>query len=387
MEPVANVLGAGYAASVRYWQYLKGLQGLSKYGNDESLISFKVWREGGRCLLVKDVVIGHIYRSSSPYKHYREEEVANYLLVSYLIFPQAWYCRSLAIALRKDPALYGSAALHLQQEEEAIESQKEYLSSIFTVPFASVLQLHRERMADTPDLQKMKATLAAVNDFVKAHPVTRGGLYEGRAGQLLWFCHYAHLLEDDSLYGLQRKLWNSLEKDILYRALPWNFAQGVSGVGWMLMYLYAWGLLDAYPEQLLEQIDKQLQEVDADRLPAGMDEGVGGILAYAVLRLKTGTPQWDNKFAEALRQAAMRVPSETTELPSIYYAVFYTELLKRGTKVDTYLPHINEWLKPGQHLPANSKYWSPVLMDGCIGAVINLLTSINNHKKTICDEA
>ena len=60
IEEIAAVLGAGYAASKRYWEYLRGLEGLRYYGSDEAFISLKVWLEGGKCLLLKDVEIGHI---------------------------------------------------------------------------------------------------------------------------------------------------------------------------------------------------------------------------------------------------------------------------------------------------------------------------------------
>lgn len=46
---------------------LRGLEGLRNYGADEQFISLKVWCEGGRCTLLKDVVIGHIYRKRAPY--------------------------------------------------------------------------------------------------------------------------------------------------------------------------------------------------------------------------------------------------------------------------------------------------------------------------------
>jgi glycosyltransferase involved in cell wall biosynthesis len=65
--PIPCVLGAGYACGKEYWLYLNGLEGLMQYGNDEAYISIKVWMSGGSCKLLKDLVIGHIYRDQSPY--------------------------------------------------------------------------------------------------------------------------------------------------------------------------------------------------------------------------------------------------------------------------------------------------------------------------------
>lgn len=97
------VLGAGYATSKKYWLYLHGLQGLLSYGNDEVLISMKVWLEGGECKLMPDVVIGHLYRQSPPYKHYTEKRIYNRLYISYLLCPVEYQKKLFAIEKIKSP--------------------------------------------------------------------------------------------------------------------------------------------------------------------------------------------------------------------------------------------------------------------------------------------
>jgi glycosyltransferase involved in cell wall biosynthesis len=64
------VLGASYATSKRYWAYLKGTKGLKSYGFEEQLISIKSWLAGGNCILRKDIVFGHIFRTPNkvPYE-------------------------------------------------------------------------------------------------------------------------------------------------------------------------------------------------------------------------------------------------------------------------------------------------------------------------------
>lgn len=60
------VMGASYACNKTYWLYLDGLNGLKSYGLDEQLISIKVWLDGGRCRLLKDIKFGHIFRVAMP---------------------------------------------------------------------------------------------------------------------------------------------------------------------------------------------------------------------------------------------------------------------------------------------------------------------------------
>ncbi len=81
---IACVLGASYATNKKYWKYLNGLKGLRSYGRDEELISLKVWLEGGRCRLLKEVAIGHIYRTSMPYEYLSIDMIYNLLYIAEL---------------------------------------------------------------------------------------------------------------------------------------------------------------------------------------------------------------------------------------------------------------------------------------------------------------
>jgi glycosyltransferase involved in cell wall biosynthesis len=81
------ILGACYAASKSYWTYLKGLSGLQMYGSDEAYISIKVWLEGGHCILIKQIEIGHIFRDEFPYHISYPSLVFNKLLIAETLLP------------------------------------------------------------------------------------------------------------------------------------------------------------------------------------------------------------------------------------------------------------------------------------------------------------
>ena len=91
--------GAAYAASTKYWQHLYGLKGLHNYGADEQYISLKAWLEGGRCTLLKDVIIGHIYRKKAPYLILGRDTVYNLMYIAKLLFPPNMYSKTVATSL------------------------------------------------------------------------------------------------------------------------------------------------------------------------------------------------------------------------------------------------------------------------------------------------
>ncbi|GHV22224.1 hypothetical protein FACS1894174_06570 [Bacteroidia bacterium] len=67
--------------------YLRGLSGLISYGSDEAYISIKAWLSGGKCLILKDVIVGHLYRKDPPYAVKHIDYVYNKVLVSLLLLP------------------------------------------------------------------------------------------------------------------------------------------------------------------------------------------------------------------------------------------------------------------------------------------------------------
>lgn len=126
------VLGACYAAKVSYWQYLKGLQGLEMYGSDEAYISLKVWLEGGRCVLLKDVEIGHIFRASFPYEVRTKEVLYNKILIVETICPADVKERLYNVWRKTAPLALRDAMAMYVDRREAIGRLRTYYRQIFT---------------------------------------------------------------------------------------------------------------------------------------------------------------------------------------------------------------------------------------------------------------
>ena len=70
VELVPCVLGGAYFCSREFWESFGGLCGLDGYGFDEQVMSMRVWRCQGKCVLLKEICFGHYYRNASdiPYK-------------------------------------------------------------------------------------------------------------------------------------------------------------------------------------------------------------------------------------------------------------------------------------------------------------------------------
>lgn len=144
-ECIPCVLGAAYAASKKYWQYLKGLTGLLYYGSDEAYISMKVWLEGGKCKLLKDIVIGHIYRNTFPYPLENMYTIYNKMLIAELLLPSE-FKRNVFAKLRDIYSTAFDEAYRLLIENRLILRElKAYYRQIFINDFDLIVRLNITR--------------------------------------------------------------------------------------------------------------------------------------------------------------------------------------------------------------------------------------------------
>jgi glycosyltransferase involved in cell wall biosynthesis len=138
------ILGAAYACSKVYWKYLNGLSGLLFYGWDEQLLSIKVWREGGRCLLVKDLEVGHLYRQSFPYEVYGVTSLYNRLFVLELLFPYSIKKDFFAYFKSRSRVNFEESFMLLKNRYADIKAQKDYLNDIFETSIDCFLAMNEK---------------------------------------------------------------------------------------------------------------------------------------------------------------------------------------------------------------------------------------------------
>lgn len=367
-EPIPAVLGAGYAASTRYWEYLRGLNGLHYYGSDESYISLKVWMEGGRCILLKNVIIGHIYRNASPFKRYNEEEIYNGLMIAYTLFPGNLNCMAHAIAICKNRNIYRKAVSILKQNKKELDSLKEYYNGILTVPFKDIVKLHKEQ---NPTIEAIATSCVEHADefyaFLLQNMPQTYGLYEGKAAVLIWLCLYSRYTHTDVAI---EHIWNiivEIQEAIERGEISWNFGYGVAGIGWALLYLYNNGYLSDISLDLLCKIDDVISQLDIEKLPSEhLSDGISGILAYLSLRKRMADYNTDSMNYSKIEEKADNILNTSTNVSECYYALsFLSENMKRSI-----IPNINEWLECPIYIPKEKCYWNTSLYKGCIGAFV-----------------
>ncbi|MDD4636637.1 MAG: glycosyltransferase [Bacteroidales bacterium] len=277
---IPSVLGAGYAASKRYWQYLQGLRGLIYYGSDEPFISIKAWKEGGRCLLVKDVVIGHIYRTEAPYLIVPIHVHYNKMLIAEMLLPYPMKKRFLTRFELTQEETFQETQNLISKKREEIAVMKSYIRSITTRSDEDVFRM--QKSINDPDTSVSLRQLLAITNKINGW-----GLSEGKCGFAVSMYRKASLDELSVINGIIGELLSELPEVIGSFSLPVTLGYGWCGIGWTISFFLEKKVLPDEFALLLPLIDHHVMERDVRRIrESGFEKGLAGVLYYIMCRLE-----------------------------------------------------------------------------------------------------
>lgn len=288
--PIPCIMGAAYACSKSYWTYLKGLDGLMYYGNDESYVSMKIWLEGGTCKLLKDVVVGHIYRDTPPYIIENAPRLYNRLLLAELLLPYLDKVRVFSGMKGYYRSIFNDAMYLFYQNREKIYNLKVYYKGVFQNDFSFYEQINN-RFHTFNSIHASKSELLqniAHHLILNCCTVTDIGLLDGKLGIVLFLFHYSRYSKNDVYSLFAEQILDDVLSSINGRTST-NFCDGLSGIGWAIEYLYKNNFLEGDINDSLEVIDKKMiEEIGASKMKdPSLETGFGGILHYILARLYT----------------------------------------------------------------------------------------------------
>ena len=265
------VLGASYASSVRFWKKIRGYEGLLGFGSEEPYISIKAWLAGGKCKIMEDIIIGHIYKDSNARYNMYGEFIYNLLFVSQMLLPKAIYCRTDLLARKADRNKYSKAVILLEENAENIKHLRSYflqtfdfkrrdgyLKQNFTTAQGTLPQIKAE-----DDIIK-KILFHVETDTLDIHTC---GVYDGMmCAGVLYGLYYK--CTGNAVYGRKvREIIYETNVKIENEEISLFFNKGVAGIGWALLYLADLGIVP-YNEisDTLDMIDRQVSIVNPNNI-------------------------------------------------------------------------------------------------------------------------
>ena len=110
-------------------------------------------------------------------------------------------------------------------------------------------------------------------------------LYHGKMGIVLFFCNYARYTGNSVYEEFAGELLDELFSEI-HDGIGVDFENGLSGIGWGILYLLKNNFIVGSPDDILEDIDAKMLEVNLLRLrDLSLERGIAGIVTYLTNRL------------------------------------------------------------------------------------------------------
>lgn len=134
------VLGANYAVRKDWFNHIRGLDGLERWGGDEAFLSLKTWRAGGKCKITRDVEIGHKFRDQAPYTTLSHNMYYNKILMCKTLFPQ--YLEEKLLSYFPRTPIVRSAFSLIQNQEKKLVEMKSYFNDIFEYSMEEICETH-----------------------------------------------------------------------------------------------------------------------------------------------------------------------------------------------------------------------------------------------------
>ncbi|QIK61404.1 glycosyltransferase [Dysgonomonas sp. HDW5A] len=333
IEDTPCVLGAAYSTSKKYWNHLKGLSGLISYGNDEDYISMKVWLEGGKCKLLKEVVVGHIYRKEFPYEFTSSELIYNKMLIIETLFPSLENRLAFKTLRSQLPIdIYKEAYLLFLKNRNQIKELKDLYSSILTDNFDLIKRINSLNSEVTLNNGQIIETVIR-EVLLQTDLLKFNGLFYGKMGSIILLYHYGVYSNNDIYSNIAGELLEGLICN-LELGMSINLANGLCGIAWGIHYLIENDFVSGNIPEILENIDRKIMEWDPSRInDYSLDTGLGGVLFYLLGRLKYEDKNnivFDDIYLKNLYKGANRIlKGELNDSYSIEvalkYITFYTE--------------------------------------------------------------
>lgn len=131
------------------------------------------------------------------------------------------------------------------------------------------------------------------------------GLSDGKMGIAIFFFHYAQYTDNADYSNFALELVDEICDEISSN-LSYNFKDGLSGVGWGILYLIQEGFIEADENEVLEEIDEFLMKQDFTKIKTNsLNTGLGGIVQYVTSRKTVKRTH----LAEFVRSAGPRLDS------------------------------------------------------------------------------
>ena len=385
-DQIPCILGAGYTTSKKYWEKIKGLKGLIHYGCEEAYISIKAWKEGGGCYLLPKLEIGHLYRKKFPYKVYNFQVYYNYLLISELLFPTSEKCFARSVAWKTQKDFFYTIMEYMDIRKCMNDNLRQYYRTFSGYSFNFIKKMnglcngYEQHLTNISEVETNEVMRFISTEYARAASIS---LFDGLIGVLIAELLYVDYTTQEYIPNIISNIW-SLFSERLHKKQDYTFESGLSGIGWGLIYIASYNLVEDSVEKELSFIDRRIMNLSIRRCQdLSFNTGVGGVYCYVTVRLGYNKRNNINRqifepcFLEELESESSRILKETKDWRTRNFVSQFME--RNQDDWDILPPCFPEVIDLINYVPKSKEKWDFAL-NGVIGSVINKLTNEYNKR-------
>lgn len=141
--------------------------------------------------------------------------------------------------------------------------------------------------------------------ILNSSSLTDLGLFHGKMGVVLFFFHYANYTNNIYYQEYAGVLLDEIFEDI-HAGITLDFENGLSGIGWSLLYLLKNHFVEGDPDEVLADIDQKMIAVNLMRVSEfSLERGLEGFLCYLQERLsiKSECSLFDVEYVKDFQKA------------------------------------------------------------------------------------
>lgn len=205
------------------------------------------------------------------------------------------------------------------------------------------------------------------------------GLYHGKMGIIIFFCHYARYINDISYDDFAGILIEQVYEEI-HDKMYFDMEDGLCGIGWGIEYLIQNKFMEGNSQDILHEIDAKIMERDPLRLSdKSLHTGTGGVLLYSTYRHQNlprqqteGNELFDTLYNKALKKTARQIIREQAPEECVPIASLYTKSIKNKkiNPVDLLMEIAGEPETDSEDITR----WPLGIQKGCAGVGLKLMT-------------
>lgn len=169
------------------------------------------------------------------------------------------------------------------------------------------------------------------------------GLYYGKMGVILFFAHYSRYTGNPVYEDYAGELLNEVYED-LRDDIPVNFANGLCGIGWGLLYLLENNFMEGDPDIILSDIDIKIMERDLTRISdLSIETGLMGVSYYIKKRIDISLQISAQKpFDTSYLQSWINAKKQLSEQDNWHLPTFVSNVVKLESELHNSLLGISQ---------------------------------------------